>query len=68
MVAVEPPAPAAAEAEAAPPAGLGLRSQAAMDKIALKREEQRRRRLVQKRRLRKIGRWPPSKLAKTRNV
>ncbi|KAH7434662.1 hypothetical protein KP509_06G029200 [Ceratopteris richardii] len=33
-----------------------------------KRAELRRRRLVRKRRLRKKGKWPPSKMAKLKNV
>ena len=33
-----------------------------------KKLRQRRRRLVQKRRLRKKGRWPPSKMKKLKNV
>lgn len=44
-----------------------IMEQRAKMKLA-KKLRQRRRRLVQKRRLRKKGRWPPSKMKKLKNV
>eukprot|EP00249_Psilotum_nudum_P035956 c6029_g1_i1 orf=441-830(-) len=45
-----------------------LKSESELLKRRAKRAELRRKRLVRKRRLRKKGRWPPSKVAKTKNV
>ncbi|CAI5943923.1 unnamed protein product [Closterium sp. NIES-64] len=42
--------------------------QSAEDIKAARKEEQRRKRLVQKRKLRKKGRWPPSKMKQHQNV
>ena len=50
------------------PSGLKLESEADILKKKQKRAELRRKRLVRKRHLRKKGRWPPSKMAKLKNV
>ena len=51
-----------------PSSGLKLESEADILKKKQKRAELRRKRLVRKRHLRKKGRWPPSKMAKLKNV
>jgi 50S ribosomal protein 5 len=57
-----------ADGDASSVGGLKLESEADILKKKQKRAELRRKRLVRKRHLRKKGRWPPSKMAKLKNV
>lgn len=56
-------------ADAAPAAGIdGLALQSSADRKQEVKDLKRRKRLLQKRELRKKGRWPPSKMKKLQNV
>lgn len=56
------------EAPAAPAAITTMLSEAELLKRKAKKLETRRKKLLRKRKLRKKGKWPPSKMAKLKNV